>query len=323
MLPWLSLVPFRHQCQDMPLKPLSTLYRRSPLRSLPLPVSDSQAVVSLMSGAPSCRTAPPTHPSMPGSHPGPPLVSTWWSRRPCPVSLPTAYLLSLAGSTQSTVLSCGTGIWSHSTLLFYQRTLVASATADSCADVVLMTQQTVTYCWMSSARASATEKNSCACAKSTWRMHVGDGSSWTAWNESHFPQMTHTHCGSAGLDKLSAPLTAHPHQCTRKGTDPIDQIQRRPVHHSGPQHSPYLAPMAVDVAVPASATVAATAATRKVPVLHQSGCLSVQSQHPFAHLQHTGDHSMAFHYHTSVETEVPCNQSCLDRTPTHSSPCGH
>ena len=94
--------------------------------------------------------------------------------------------------------------------------------------------------------------------------------------------MTHTHCGSAGLNNLPAPLTTHPHQCTRKDTDPIDQIQRRPVHHSGPQHSPYLAPMVVDVAVPASVTVAAPAATRKVPVLRQSSYLSVQNQNPFA-----------------------------------------
>ena len=48
---------------------------------------------------------------------------------------------------------------------------------------------------------------------------------------------------------------------------------------SGPQHSPYLAPMAVDVAVSASTTVAAPAATRKVPVLRQSGCLSKVSIH--------------------------------------------
>ena len=134
-----------------------------------------------MLGAPSCRTASPTHPLIPGSHPGPPLVLTWWSSRPCPVSLPRAYPLSLADSTQSTVPSCGTGRWGHSTLLSCQQTPLVPATVDSGVDVVLMTQLMVTYCWMSLMRASTTEKNSCTCAKSAWRMHVCDGSSWAAW----------------------------------------------------------------------------------------------------------------------------------------------
>ena len=183
-----------------------------------------------MLGAPSCRAAPPMLPIMLGSHPGPPLVSTWWS------------WWSLPDSTQSTVLCCRTGIWSNSTLLSCQQTLLVSSTVDSGIDIVLLTQLTMTFYWMSLMRASSTKKNSCVCGKSTWRMHVCGDPSGTAWN-GHFLQMKHTHCGYAGLNNLPALLTAHPHQCTQKYTDPIDQIQWRLVHHRGMQHSPYMTPM--------------------------------------------------------------------------------